>query len=95
MLWHEQHLHSLVKSSHSEHQLLIKLRSFLSLLNSPFMATKKTPKTLSASASDTKGLRSDLYILKMKHAMRELKETHKIKKARQALARHLTKLHNA
>jgi|GEM_PF-1124095 len=73
------------------------------------MAIKKTPtpvtkipkpvkeasKKASASVSDTKGLRSDLYILKMKHAMRELKETHKIKKARQALARHLTKLHNA
>lgn len=56
---------------------------------------KKTPKTVSASPSDTKGLRSDLYVLKMKHAMRELKETHKIKKARKDLARHLTKLHNA
>jgi ribosomal protein L29 len=52
-------------------------------------------KKASASVLDTKGLRSEVYVLKMKHAMRELKETHKIKKARQALARHLTKLHNA
>jgi len=62
-------------------------------------ATKKVasvaaPKA-SKGASDTRTLRSEVYVLKMKHAMRELKETHKIKKARQALARHLTKLHNA
>ncbi len=56
---------------------------------------KEAPKKVSASVLDTKGLRSEVYVLKMKHAMRELKETHKIKKARQALARHLTKLHNA
>jgi ribosomal protein L29 len=59
------------------------------------MATKKTPKKSSEKASTTKELRSELYTLKMKHAMRELKETHKIKKARKELARHLTKIHNA
>ena len=58
------------------------------------VASVAVPKA-SKGASDTRTLRSEVYVLKMKHAMRELKETHKIKKARQALARHLTKLHNA
>ncbi len=60
------------------------------------MAIKKTTKkTTSAPASEIKMLKSDLYVLKMKHALRELKETHKIRKARKELARHLTKIHNA
>jgi ribosomal protein L29 len=59
--------------------------------------TKTTPttKTVPVLASDIKMLRSDLYVLKMKLAMHELKETHQIRKARKDLARHLTQLHNA
>ena len=59
------------------------------------MTPKKSPKPASETATTTKQLRAELYSLKMKHAMRELKETHKIKKARKELARHLTKLSNA
>lgn len=59
------------------------------------MTPQKTSKKTSEKASNTKELRAELYTLKMKHAMRELKETHKIKKARKELARHLTKIHNA
>ncbi len=58
-------------------------------------AVSKASKKVSTGSLDTKTLRSEVYSLKMKHAMRELKETHKIKKARQALARHLTQLHNS
>lgn len=59
------------------------------------MTPKKSTKSVSETATTTKELKADLYSLKMKHALRELKETHKIKKARKELARHLTKLHNA
>lgn len=56
---------------------------------------KTTKKPASETATTTKELKAELYSLKMKNAMRELKETHKIKKARKELARHLTKLSNA
>ena len=59
---------------------------------------KEAPKkaTRAASTGDKsslRGLRSELYSLEMKHAMRELKEVHKLRQARRAVARHLTSLH--
>lgn len=66
------------------------------------MPTKKTTKSVKAVAvkkeaaptksGDMKTLRADLFSLKMKHALRELKEVHKLRQARRAVARHLTKL---
>lgn len=66
------------------------------------MPTKKTTKSVKAVAvkkeaapkksGDMKTLRSDLFSLKMKHALRELKEVHKLRQARRAVARYLTKL---
>lgn len=56
------------------------------------VAKKAAPVKKEGKLSD---LRADLYVLKMKHAMHELKETHKLKAARKAVARFLTNLHNA
>lgn len=53
-------------------------------------APKKT-----SGGSELKTLRAELFSLKMKHSLRELKEVHKISQARKAIARHLTQLHNS
>ena len=74
------------------------------------MPTKKTPSSAKAApkkaavkavvpktekkADDLKGLRSEVFSLKMKHALRELKEVHKLKQARRDVARFLTKLNS-
>lgn len=57
-------------------------------------AKKAAPKK-SAQGSELKTLRADLFSLKMKHALRELKEVHKLRQARRAIARHLTQLHKS
>ncbi len=57
---------------------------------------KTTEKAVTTKKEGTlKELRAELYMLKMKHSLRELKETHKIKTARRAIARHLTSINNA
>jgi len=56
---------------------------------------KKIVAKKSSGGSDLKSLRADLFTLKMKHALRELKEVHKLRQARKAIARHLTQLHNS
>jgi ribosomal protein L29 len=61
------------------------------------MPTKKTTKpvkkeTAPKKSGDLKTLRAELFSLKMKHSLRELKEVHKLREARRAIARHLTKL---
>lgn len=67
------------------------------------MPTKKTTKPVTPKeaapkkaapkkSSDMKTLRGELFSLKMKHALRELKEVHKLRQARRAVARHLTNL---
>ncbi|MBP6921573.1 50S ribosomal protein L29 [Candidatus Gracilibacteria bacterium] len=62
------------------------------------MPTKKTTKPVAKKeaapkkSGDLKTLRGELFSLKMKHALRELKEVHKLKQARRAVARHLTNL---
>jgi len=60
-------------------------------------STKKTPATKVAKTTkgDIKTLRGELFSLKMKHALRELKEVHKLRQARRAVARHLTTLHKS
>ena len=50
------------------------------------------PKT---QGGELKNLRADLFSLKMKHALRELKEVHKLRQARKSIARHLTQLNNS
>ncbi len=55
-------------------------------------AVKKTAKK--ETSSDLKTLRADHFSLKMKHALRELKEVHKLRAARRAIARHLTQLNS-
>ena len=70
---------------------------------SPVKTAKVAPvkKTVAKKAAPVKKegklseLRAELYVLNMKHAMHELKETHKIKAARKAVARFLTNIHNA
>lgn len=69
------------------------------------MPTKKTTSSVKKAAApkkavekvagDIKSLRGDLFSLKMKHSLGELKEVHKMRQARRAIARHLTKLHNS
>lgn len=68
------------------------------------MPTKKTtssPKKAPAKkapakvAGDLKSLRGELFSFKMKHALGELKEVHKLRQARRAVARHLTSLNNS
>ncbi|MBP7774037.1 50S ribosomal protein L29 [Candidatus Gracilibacteria bacterium] len=66
------------------------------------MPTKKTTKPAKkvaapkkAQGGDLKNLRADLFSLKMKHALRELKEVHKLRQARKAVARHLTQLNKS
>ncbi len=65
------------------------------------MPTKKTTKSVKseapqkAQAGDLKTLRGELFSLKMKHALHELKEIHKIRQARRAVARHLTQIHKS
>ncbi len=64
------------------------------------MPTKKTPSKKTSSApreqkSDLRSLRAEFFSLKMKHALRELKEVHKLRNARRDIARHLTKLHKS
>ena len=56
---------------------------------------KKIIAKKSTEWSDLKSLRADLFSLKMKHALRELKEVHKIRQARKAVARHLTQLNKS
>lgn len=68
------------------------------------MPTKKSPtskkpaktaspkKEVQKKSGDLKTLRGDLFSLKMKHALRELKEVHKLRIARRSVARHLTSL---
>ena len=60
------------------------------------MPTKKTTKPVkkesASKTGDLKTLRAELFSLKMKHSLRELKEVHKLREARRAVARHLTKL---
>ncbi len=61
------------------------------------MPTKKTTKPVKKEAApkkseDLKTLRAEHFSLKMKHSLRELKEVHKLREARRAIARHLTKL---
>ena len=58
------------------------------------VATKKaaTPKNEMANLRD---LRGENFSLKMKHALGELKEVHKLRTARRAIARHLTLLNNS
>ena len=64
------------------------------------MPTKKTTKTPTSKevapkkSADMKTLRGELFSLKMKHALRELKEVHKLRQARRAVARYLTNLNN-
>jgi ribosomal protein L29 len=60
-------------------------------------APKKTTEKAITSKKEgsLRELRAELYVLKMKHSLRELKETHKIKTARRAIARHLTSINNA
>jgi ribosomal protein L29 len=64
-------------------------------------APKKTVKKAVAPKAETKtsnslrDLRADHFSLKMKHALGELKEVHKLRKARKAIARHLTLLNNS
>ncbi len=64
-------------------------------------STKKTTTKKVAAPKATKevtglkGLRSELFSLKMKHALGELKEVHKLRKARKDIARHLTNLHQS
>lgn len=64
------------------------------------MPTKKTTKpavvkeAISKKSGDIRTLRGELFSLKMKHALRELKEVHKLRQARRAVARHLTNLNN-
>lgn len=48
-----------------------------------------------AHGGDLKNLRADLFSLKMKHALRELKEVHKLRQARKSIARHLTQINNS
>ncbi len=57
-------------------------------------AKKAAPKAVTKKEGSLGELRAELYVLKMKHSLRELKETHKIKTARKAIARFLTSLHN-
>ena len=63
--------------------------------------TTKSPKPAKKAAApkahggELKNLRADLFSLKMKHALRELKEVHKLRMARRAVARHLTQLNNS
>lgn len=95
----------------SKQPSLIRHLFFLLRLNPIyFMPTKKSPSSPVAPKktrapkvsvekksvpSDLKQLRAEYFSLKMKHALRELKEVHKIRHARRAIARFLTKLHNA
>jgi ribosomal protein L29 len=60
----------------------------------PKKALAKAPEKSAApkKTGDMKSLRGELFSLKMKHALRELKEVHKLRQARRAVARHLTKL---
>lgn len=51
--------------------------------------------TVTKQANTLSDLRAELFSLKMKHSLRELKEVHLIKKARRAIARHLTQLNNS
>ena len=57
--------------------------------------TKKVaaPKAAAKEVTGLKGLRAELFSLKMKHALGELKEVHKLRKARRDVARHITTLH--
>jgi len=66
------------------------------------MPTKKITKTVKKTAApkkaqngDLKNLRAELFSLKMKHSLRELKEVHKLREARKAVARHLTQLNKS
>ncbi len=56
--------------------------------------TKKVaaPKAAAKEVTGLRGLRSELFSLNMKHALGELKEVHKLRKARRDIARHLTNL---
>ncbi len=56
---------------------------------------KKTEAPKKAQGGDLKGLRAELFSLKMKHSLRELKEVHKLRAARKAVARHLTQLNKS
>lgn len=62
-------------------------------------AAKTTKKAVVAKTevkeSKLKDLRAAHFSLKMKHALGELKEVHKLRKARREIARHLTQLNNA
>lgn len=53
------------------------------------VAKKAAPVKKEGKLSD---LRAELYVLNMKHTLHELKETHKLKAARKAVARFLTNL---
>ncbi len=59
--------------------------------------TKKVvaPKAATKEANSLRDLRAEHFSLKMKHALGELKEVHKLRKARRDIARHLTQLNNA
>lgn len=60
--------------------------------------TKKVvaaPKTEKKEKNTLRDLRGDNFSLKMKHALGELKEVHKLKKTRREIARHLTQLNNS
>ena len=63
----------------------------------PKKTTKKVvaPKALSKETNNLRELRGEHFSLKMKLALGELKEVHKIRKARRDIARHLTQLHKS
>lgn len=59
--------------------------------------TKKVavPKTAKKETNSLRDLRAENFSLKMKQALGELKEVHKLRKARRDIARHLTLLNNS
>lgn len=70
------------------------------------MPTKKTPsekktkkvaapKAVKKETNSLRDLRAENFSLKMKQALGELKEVHKLRKARREIARHLTLLNNS
>lgn len=56
---------------------------------------KKAAPTAKKETNSLRDLRAEHFSLKMKHALGELKEVHKLRKARRDIARHLTQINNA